>query len=111
MQRFTVLSISAALMAASVAPAIAQSRLTPEQLIEYATAQNVCGDDLAVVGAEYLNDTDNRISVRCGEATGFAPAVAAAGLGASGATVAAVAGLGLAAAVAGGGGGSTPDTQ
>lgn len=93
----------------------AQQRMTPEQLIQYATEQRACGDR-RVRGASYVNETENRIRVTCGtelatpdDATGFVPVV---GLGlAGGGAAAAAIGLGVAALAAGGGGGSTPDTQ
>lgn len=90
-------------------PAAAQNqqRMTEEQLIEYLTAQRVC-EDRRVSSARYINETGNRVTYTCDDATGFVPVVGL-GLGGAGAA-AAVAGLALAAAAAGGGG-STPDTQ
>lgn len=89
----------------------AQQRLSEEQLIKSATDRGIC-KELEVVAARYVNDTENRVVVTCGDdAEGFVPLAAAGlGLGGAGAAAAAVAGLGLAAAAAGGGG-STPDTQ
>lgn len=93
----------------------AQQRMTPEQLIQYATEQRACGDR-RVASARYVNETENRIRVTCGnelaaadDATGFVPVIGL-GLGGAGAAAAAI-GLGVAALAAGGGGGSTPDTQ
>lgn len=93
----------------------AQQRMTPEQLIQYATEQRSCGD-FRVASASYVNATENRIRVICSnqllpvqDATGFVPGIGL-GLGGAGAAAAAI-GLGLAAAAAGGGGGSTPDTK
>jgi hypothetical protein len=85
-------------------------RLTEEQLIQNATGRNICVDG-SVVSARYVNDTDNRVAVICGDAAGFAPLVAA-GLGGLGGGVAAAAAVGLGvAALAAGGAGSTSDTQ
>ncbi|WP_157971038.1 hypothetical protein [Pseudogemmobacter bohemicus] len=89
--------------------AASQGRMSTEELVAYATELGSCGADKAVTEASYESETSNRIIVRCGEATGFAPlAAGAVGLG-GGAAAAAAAAVGL--AVAAGGGGSTPDTQ
>lgn len=108
MKKFT-LALTSLALALPVA-AQAQQRLSEEQLIERATAQNVCGERI-VSSARYVNETENRVTVTCGDdATGFVP-LAAAGLGLGGAGAAAAA-VGIAAAAAAvGGGGSTPDTQ
>lgn len=105
------ISASIILAAATALPlaAQAQGRMTNEELIAWATAQNACGEDLSVLEAQYESETSQRVVVRCGEATGFVPLAGAVGLGGAGA--AAAAGLGLAAIAAGGGGGSTGDTQ
>ncbi len=105
--------LTIALFAASLAlpaGAQAQQRLSEEQLIQYATERQACGEDRVVSSARYVNETENRVTVTCDDAEGFVP-LAAAGLGLGGAgAAAAVVGVAAAAAAAGGGG-STPDTQ
>ena len=107
----SILAVFALSLAIS-ATAQAQARLSEEQLIEIAIAEQTCGEDSIPTSARYVNDTENRVTVTCGDAEGFVPLVAA-GLGLGGASAAAAAAaVGLAAAAAAaGGGGSTPDTQ
>lgn len=98
--------LGVALVLALPAVGHAQQRMTEPELIQLATDRGVCGDR-TVASARYVNDTDNRVVVTCGdEPTGLVPV---AGLGLAGAGAAAA--LGLAAVAAGGGGGATPDTQ
>lgn len=88
----------------------AQERLTQEQLIQLAIDRNTC-DGREVLSASYVNDTENRVGVTCGDAL----ANDGSGLGGSAGVGAAVAAgvllFALAAGGGGGGGGSTPDTQ
>ncbi len=109
MKNFLSVSFTIGILGFSVMAANAQQRMTKEQLIEYANSVQACGADRAVLDARYVSETENRITVNCGDPTGFLPA--AAGLSGLGAAGAAAAGIGLAAAAAGGSGGSTPDTQ
>lgn len=86
--------------------AYAAEQMTKEELIQYATDKNACGEDKAVLDA-YYKDT-GAIGVKCGDATGFVPLLGALGVGAGGA--AAAVGIALVAAASGSGSGSTPDT-
>ena len=95
-----------ALMGAIALPAAAQEQLTREQLLQLAIDREVCTGELVPIDAVY--DSEARVVVTCGAATGFVPL--AAGLGGLGAAGAAAAGLALVAA-AGGGGDSTPSTD
>ncbi|NPD16311.1 hypothetical protein HOY34_14015 [Xinfangfangia sp. D13-10-4-6] len=97
------LVFSAALLL-TAAPVAAQT-LSKEQLLQLAVERGVCKGDLVPVEASYSATDATRISVTCGEATAFAPALGA--LGAGGAAAAAgAAGLVVMAA----GGGSSPST-
>jgi len=107
MKIFALSLFAASLALPLTAQAQTAGRLTEAQLIQNATEREIC-EDRSVVSARYVNDTDNRVSVVCGDAEGFVPL--AAGLGGLGGAGAAVGALGLA-AVAAGGGGSTSDTQ
>jgi len=108
MKIFTLSLCALSLAMPLAAQAGGVGRMTEAQLIQNATDRGVCVDR-SVVSARYVNDTENRVAVVCGDAEGFVPLVAAGlgGLGGVGAAVAAVA----IAAVAAGGAGSTPDTQ
>ncbi len=106
MKIFALSLFVASLALPLAAQAQTAGRLTEAQLIQNATERGIC-QDRSVVSARYVNDTDNRVSVACGDAEGFVPLVGLGGLGGAGAAVGA---LGLA-AVAAGGGGSTSDTQ
>ena len=89
-------------------PALAQQRLSEQQLIALAVERRICGDR-GVASARYVNETENRVVVICDDATGLVP-LAAAGLGAGAGGIVAAGALALAAAAAGGGGGATPST-
>jgi peptidoglycan/LPS O-acetylase OafA/YrhL len=109
MKKTQFASVFLALALSMPVAAAAQQRLSEDQLLERATANNVCGERVAVA-ARYVNETENRVAVTCSDdAEGFVP-LAAAGLGLGGAGAAAAAAVGVA-ALAAGGGGSTPDTQ
>ena len=83
-------------------PAAAQE-LPREVILDAASRQGLCGVQTPV-DAWYEN---GQHKVRCGDPTGFVPAIGALGLGAG--TVAA--GIGLAVLAATGGGGATPSTE
>ncbi len=100
----TGLAISALAMSLAL-PAVAQERLTRDELLQLAVDREVCSGDLVPVEAVYENAS--RVVITCGAATGFVPL--AGGLGALGA--AGAAGLGLALVVGGGGNDSTPSTN
>lgn|SRR5690606_23550527 len=89
--------------------ALAQGRLSQEDLISWATAQQVCGAESSVTGAAYAEAGGNQVRVTCAPATGSVPLADATGLTGAGAAVAV--GVVFAAIAAGGSGGSTPDTQ
>ncbi|VDC33916.1 hypothetical protein [Pseudogemmobacter humi] len=101
----TGLTISALVVSFAV-PAAAQERLSKDQLLQLAVEREVCKGDLVPVDALY--ESDERVAITCGTATGFVPL--AGGLGSLGAAGAAAAGLAL---VAGGGGtdGTTSTTS
>lgn len=105
MKKFT-LAIFALSLALPLA-AQAQGRLTEAQLMQFARDRGVCGDR-EVASAFYINDTEDRVAVRCSSKTAIAPF--SGGLGNGAGVVAALAGIALIAAAAGGGG-STSDTQ
>jgi len=108
MKIFTLSLFALSLALPLAAQAQTAGRMTEAQLIQNATDRRIC-EDRSVVSARYVNDTDNRVTVTCGDAEGFVP-LAAAGLGGLGGVGAAVVAAGVAAAALGGGG-ATSDTQ